>query len=524
MSSLHKPLKSRDGVAIQPVMLVILDGFGLAKASKWNAVTSARARTIKRFFSEYPWLRLDPSGEAVGLPRHQMGTSEVGHLNLGAGRVVDQALVRVDKAIKDGTFYSNKALVGAVEAAKKPGAALHLLGLCSDGGVHSSLEHLFALLELARRHEVKHLFLHALTDGRDTEARVAKTYLRAIQQRCTKLGVGEIATVGGRYYGMDRDSRWDREKKAYDALVSDVGPRFKTAVAAVDAAYARGEGDEFITPSIIETKDARTSKIIDGDSVIFFNFRQDRARQLSHGFTDEHFTAFAREKVNVRFTTMTSYEKTLKARVAFPPETVENGLAEWLSRNKVRQFHAAETEKYAHVTYFFNGGREQVFRGEERALVPSPRIATYDLKPEMSAAGVLSNAVNALRAGRYGFIVVNFANTDMVGHTGKLEAAVKAVETVDGCLSRLETEAAAHGYVLLVTADHGNVEEMHGVHATSHTLNDVPFFILDPLHRYAANKSVGKARLGDVATTVLAIMGLRAPKEMTGRVLVVKKE
>ncbi len=514
------PMESRKKPSeLQPVLLVILDGFGLRKKAKDNAIASAKAPTIAHLFQQ-PWTRLDPSGEAVGLPRHQMGTSEVGHLNIGAGRVVDQDLVRINKAIEDGSFYGNKALLAAVDAARRPGTALHLLGLCSDGGVHSQLTHLFALLELAHRRGVKHVFIHAITDGRDTEPKVAAKYLDLIAKECARVGAGEVATVMGRYYAMDRDNRWDREERAYRTLTTGEGQRFATPQDAVAAAYKRGEGDEFIAPSVITTKDARTGAIIDGDSVVFFNFRQDRARQLSHGFTDERFSKFARRRLKLAFTTFTSYDKALKVPVAFPPEEVAHPLAEWLSLHHVRQFHTAETEKYAHVTYFFNGGRERPFRGEERVLVPSPRIATYDLQPEMSAAGVTEQVLAAMRSGLYPFIVVNFANADMVGHTGKLGATITAVETLDGCLSQLETEAEFRKYVMLVTADHGNAEEMSGQYRTSHTLNNVPFIVVDPLGRYGIDRTITDGKLADVAPTVLKIMGLPAPSEMTGRVLV----
>ncbi len=511
------------GKEVQPVLLVILDGFGLRAPGKYNAITKAETPTITRFFKKYPWMRLDPAGTAVGLPKHQMGTSEVGHLNLGAGRVVDQDLVRINKAIKDKSFFNNTALGAAMGDAKPPGAALHLLGLCSDGGVHSHINHLYALLEMAKQEGLEHVFIHMITDGRDTAPRAAKKFVRAIERKCKALGIGEIATVSGRYFAMDRDNRWERERRAYDALVNDTGLRCKTALDAVDAAYKRKEGDEFITPSIIKTRDHRTSKIIDGDSVIFFNFRQDRARQLSHGFTDVHFDKFRRKRLRIRFTTFTSYDAKLDLPVAFPPEYVKHCLGEWLAKKRVKQFHTAETEKYAHVTYFFNGGRERKFRGEHRVLIPSPKIATYDLQPEMSGEAVCEQVLGAMRSGLYGFVVVNFANADMVGHTGDLKATVQAVEHLDVCLSKLETEAETRGYVMLVTADHGNAEEMHGRYKTSHTLNEVPFILIDSQKRCKLDRGKKAGKLGDVATTILHIMGLPLPKEMTGRVLVKRK-
>jgi 2,3-bisphosphoglycerate-independent phosphoglycerate mutase len=508
----------------RPAVLVIMDGFGLKEKAKDNAIANAKTPCLDRLFSTCSWVRLDPSGEAVGLPRHQMGTSEVGHLNIGAGRVVYQDLVRINNAIKDGSFFDNSALVAAVAEAKRPGSALHLLGLCSDGGVHSHLNHLFALMELAKREKIKHLFIHAITDGRDTPPRIAKTFMQKIEKKCKELELGEIATVSGRYYAMDRDGRWERERKAYDSLVNDVGPRFSSAAEAIDAGYSRDEGDEFIIPSIVETKDARTSRIINGDSVIFFNFRQDRARQLSHGFTDTHFAKFRRKRLHLRFTTMTSYDDSLHVIVAFPPENVQMGMAEWLSKHRVRQFHTAETEKYAHVTYFFNGGREQPFRDEHRAMVPSPKIATYDLQPEMSAPKVLEGVLDALRSGLYGFIVVNFANADMVGHTGKHDATVKAVEMIDKAVSAIETEVENQGAVMLVTADHGNAEEMSGKYQTSHTLNNVPLILVDPRDEFVLKPMKGVGKLCDIAPTLLTMMGLPLSPEMSGKILVKKKK
>lgn len=514
---------TRSNLELQPVILVILDGVGLRAAKKDNALEIADTPTLDRLLTTKPWLRLDPSGTAVGLPARQMGTSEVGHLNLGAGRVVDQDLVRINKAIKDGSFFTNSALGAAMGDAKEPGAALHLIGLCSDGGVHSHLNHLFALLEMAAKEGLEHVFIHVITDGRDTPPRIAARFIKMIERRCKKLGVGEIATVTGRFYAMDRDNRWERERRAYDALVHDEGLRYGSALEAVEAAHKRGEGDEFIQPSIITTKDHRTGRIINGDSVLFFNFRQDRVRQLTHGFTDEHFNKFARDRLRIRFTTMTSYDKALHLPVAFPLFTVKNGLAEWLSKRRVKQYHAAETEKYAHVTSFFNGGRERPFRGEDRVLVPSPHIATYDKQPAMSAEGVKDAVLGALRSGLYGFVIVNFANCDMVGHTGDLDATVEAVEVVDRCLSALETEAETRGWVMLVTSDHGNAEEMSGKHETSHTLNNVPFIVVDPHERFDVVTLKKPGLLADVAPTILDIMGLPTSSEMTGKSLVTRK-
>lgn len=506
----------------RPAILVILDGYGLKAKGKYNAITNATTPCLERLFKTASWIHLDPSGEAVGLPRHQMGTSEVGHLNIGAGRIVSQDLVRINNAIKDKSFFNNSALVAAVAEAKQPGSALHLLGLCSDGGVHSHINHLFALLEIAKRERIKHVFIHAITDGRDTPPRVAKKYLAQLERKCKRLGVGEIATVSGRYYAMDRDNRWEREKLAYDALVHDSGSRFLTPALAVDASYKCGEGDEFILPSIIETKDSRTSRIINGDSVLFFNFRHDRPRELCHGFTDVHFDKFQRERLRLRFTTMTSYDKRLNVAVAFPPEPVKLGLAEWLSKHRIKQFHTAETEKYAHVTYFFNGGREKPYRDEFRKMIQSPKIATYDLQPEMSARPVKGEVLKAIRSGLYGFIVVNFANADMVGHTGDYNATLKALEVIDECVSAIETEVENAGAVLLITADHGNAEEMSGQYQTSHTLNNVPLILVDPLQEFSLKKTSKAAYLCDIAPSLLTIMGLPLSPEMTGKVLVKK--
>ena len=446
-----------------------------------------------------------------------MGNSEVGHLNLGAGRMVPQDLLRIDLALRDGSFFANPALLAAMEAAKKPGAALHLMGLLSDGGVHSHERHLFGLLKMAADNGVGRVFVHAFTDGRDTPPRSALTYLDNLEAEMERHG-GRVATVSGRYWAMDRDSRWDRVAKAYAALVSSEGPRAATARAAVEAAYGRGENDEFITPAAVVAEGESFRGISDGDAVIFFNFRADRARQLTRALTETAFAEFPRASAPaVHFVCFTRYKKEFPLPVAFPPLVLTRILAQVWAEHGVRNLRLAETEKYAHVTYFFNGGVEKAFAGEERKLVPSWRGATYDLHPQMSADEIAGEAVSAIRGKAFGGLVVNFANADMVGHTGKLPETITAIETLDRCFARLEEACRETETVLLMTADHGNAEQMidpaTGQPHTAHTTNPVPLILLGD---DAAALRPG-ASLADVAPTILAIQGLPVPKEMTGR-------
>ena len=490
------------------VCLVILDGWGLAPPGPGNAVELADTPAFDRLWAAYPHTQLDASGRAVGLPDGQMGNSEVGHTNLGAGRVVRQDLVRIDDDVESGAFFENPVLVDACRKAR--GSALHLLGLVSDGGVHSHLRHLRALIELASREGVEHVHVHAFTDGRDTSPHGGAEYLD---------GLPGVATVVGRYYAMDRDRRWDRAKRAYDAIVHGVGARADDAVEAVTASYAAGVTDEFIEPVVIG--DPSAGRIRSGDAAIFFNFRPDRARELSWALTQADFTGFDRgpDPPLPDYVQMTEYADDITAPVAFPGEDLTDVLAQALAGHGVAQLHVAETEKYAHVTYFFDGGSETRCAGEEWELVDSPRdVPTYDKKPSMSAGEVADHVVNGLADDRYGFCLVNFANPDMVGHTGVIPAAVEAVETADRCLARVAEAVAARGGVCLVTADHGNAETMlhpDGSPHTAHTTNPVPLIATD---EGLALRSGG--RLADIAPTVLDLLGLPAPAAMNGTSLI----
>ena len=500
------------GCGMPTVVLVICDGWGIAPASPGNAITLARTQVFGRWLREYPHSRLEASGEAVGLPAGLMGNSEVGHLNLGAGRMVPQDLLRIDLALRDGSFFDNPALCAAAQHARNEHSTLHLLGLLSDGGVHSHQSHLWGLLELARRREVPRVRVHVFTDGRDTPPRSALKYLDQLEPRLRSAGA-EIATLSGRYFAMDRDGRWDRVARAYRAMVAGDGLSAESARQAVEMAYQRGENDEFIQPTVIR----KDGVLADGDAAIFFNFRADRARQITRALTEEGFDAFERGAApRLHFVCFTEYKKEFPLPVAFPTPRLEHILAQVWAEHGIRNLRIAETEKYAHVTYFFNGGVERAYPGEERILVPSWKGATYDLHPQMSAAAITAEAEKALASGAFGAFVINFANADMVGHTGKLAETVSAVETLDGCLGRLETAAASREAVLLMTADHGNAEQMidpaTGHAHTAHTTNPVPF-----VHCVRGGSLRESGTLADVAPTLLGIQGLPAPREMTGR-------
>jgi 2,3-bisphosphoglycerate-independent phosphoglycerate mutase len=504
------------GATYRPVVLVVMDGWGVAPPGPDNAVSLAETPVFDRLVADYPHGVLDASGPAVGLPPGQMGNSEVGHLNIGAGRVVYQDLTRISLAIEDGSFFENRALRQACAKAVGRGSRLHLMGLVSGGGVHSDMGHLEACLELARREKVRDVVVHAFLDGRDTPPRSAKGYLATIQAAMDRLGVGRYGVISGRYYAMDRDTRWDRVKLAYDALAYAEGFFATAAAAAVDAAYARGENDEFVRPTIVAPE--HDSTVRDGDVCIFFNFRPDRARELTRAFTEAGFSEFDRgaHPPGADFVTMTQYKKEFPLPVAFPPEHPEHVLSDVLAEHGLRQLHIAETEKYAHVTFFFNGGVERAAEGEERVLVPSPRdVPTYDHKPEMSAFGVTEELVARLESDVFDFVVVNYANADMVGHTGIIPAAVKAVETVDACLGRVVAAVTRLGGACLVTADHGNSDHMlepDGSPNTAHSTNVVPFVATVPGMRVREG-----GRLCDLAPTVLALLGVEQPVEMTGR-------
>ena len=501
------------------VALIILDGWGYSTAPEGNAILKAHTPNMDRFYREHPWALLDAAGEAVGLPPGQMGNSEVGHLDIGAGRIVYQELSRITQAIKTGLFFENPALREAMASAVRQGGSLHLMGLVSDGGVHSHLDHLVALVEMARREAVERVYIHAILDGRDTPPACARPYLERLIDLGDRLGCGRIATLCGRYYTMDRDRRWDRVEKAYRAYVFGEGLKAPGPLEALEQAYGRGETDEFVQPTVIHDSAGRPLTVIRSqDSVIFYNFRPDRARQISHALVDEHFTGFARGPAPPRpfFVSMTEYEKTLPVKVAFPPEYLEKTLGETYDRQGLEQLRVAETEKYAHVTFFLNGGREKPFPGEERMLIPSPKVATYDLQPEMSAPELASYLLGVFEEQRYPLVVVNFANADMVGHTGDFAAAVKAVEAVDFSLGLIAAAALPRGWRIVICGDHGNAEQMldeSGTPHSAHTTNPVPFILLGESGAVLRQRGI----LADIAPTVLELAGLPAPVEMTGR-------
>ncbi len=511
----------------RPVVLVILDGWGLGRPSDGNAITLADTPTFDRIWHDYPSTTLKTSGHDVGLSDGQMGNSEVGHLNLGAGFVVNQTLTRIDLAIEDGTFFENPALVHAITQAVERGSTLHLMGLLSDGGVHSHINHLKALLDMSARYDARNVAVHAFLDGRDTAPTGGAQYLSELRQFMSSIGVGRIASVIGRYYAMDRDKRWERTRHAVDLLVSAKGASTTDPVAAVHDHYAREITDEFMPPIVVTNdRSGAAPRISADDVVIFFNFRSDRGRQLTAALTGSPpaGSEILPPPINLHVATMTEYDPRLPAEVAFLPEPIEHPLARIISEAGLRQFHSAETEKYAHVTYFFNGGRELPFEGEDRALIPSPKVPTYDLQPEMSAPGVAKAVRDAITSGQYEFIVVNFANCDMVGHTGILLAAIRATEAVDLELGRILHATLEAGGIALVTADHGNAEELivPGTNQpmTAHTTNPVPFVLVSPeesRHRTTPLRRGG--RLADVAPTVLDLMGIDQPDVMTGRSL-----
>lgn len=502
--------------APRPVCLIILDGFGVAEAGLGNAISLANIPNYDSYLTDYPQTILGAAGVDVGLPVGQMGNSEVGHLNIGAGRIVYQDLTRIGKAIDDGSFFSNPVLIEAVDRAKEKGKALHLMGLLSDGGVHSHINHLYALLKLAKDRGLDKVFVHCFLDGRDTPPQSALAYIKELEAEIDKIGVGRIATISGRYYAMDRDNRWDRVKHAYDALVYGRGERAPTAEAAVVRSYDTGVNDEFVKPVVI---DSGLGRIEDGDSAVFFNFRADRARQLTAALTQSAFDGFNRGPMpKIFLVCLAEYDANFNLPVAFGPEPLKNILAEVLAKKGLKQLHIAETEKYAHVTFFFNGGVEEPYPGEDRILVPSPKVSTYDLQPEMSAPEVTDKVIAAVESGRYDFIVVNFANCDMVGHTGVLTAAIKAVETIDRSIGGIVKAVQSAGGAVLITADHGNAEKMtdaDGKPRTAHTTDPVPLIYISGQAAF-----IKPGRLADIAPTILTVIGIPVPPEMTGTSLI----
>jgi 2,3-bisphosphoglycerate-independent phosphoglycerate mutase len=503
----------------KPVGLIILDGWGIREMEHGNAVFQARTPHYDRWLRTVERSILDASGEAVGLPADQMGNSEVGHLNLGAGRIVYQDLTRIDKAIENGEFFQNVTLIEGLEQVQAHNGNLHLIGLLGRGGVHSHSRHLYAMLQLAKEHKVEPI-LHLITDGRDTPPRSAIHYLEELEQKLAEVGVGTIATISGRYYTMDRDKRWQRTEQGYRVIARRDGPKAASARQALELSYAQNETDEFITPTVVASGDGRELRVQPGDCLVFFNFRADRMRQIVTVFADPEFDGFERPFIEkLSLVTLTSYEDNLPVQVVFPDVEIEQPLAEIISRQGLSQFHAAETEKYAHVTYFFNGGIETPYAGEERLLAPSPQVATYDLQPEMSAHELTDGVIERIQAHDDAFILVNYANPDMVGHTGVLAAAVKACETADECAGRLVQVILDKGGVALVTADHGNAERMideeSGHPHTYHTTNPVSFLIIG--NGYFAPRPRGI--LADVAPTILELLGIEQPAIMDGRSL-----
>ncbi len=510
----------------KPTVLMILDGYGLNKKAEGNAVAIAKTPVMDKLMKEYPFVEGNASGMAVGLPDGQMGNSEVGHLNMGAGRIVYQELTRITKEIQDGTFFENPALLAAVNNCKANDSALHMFGLLSDGGVHSHNTHLYGLLELAKRNGLEKVYVHAFLDGRDTPPASGKEYAEQLEAEMAKIGVGKIASVAGRYYAMDRDNNYDRVKIAYDALTKGEGNKGTSGPAAIQASYDNDKTDEFVIPTVIEENGAPVATIKDKDSVIFFNFRPDRAREITRAFCDDDFKGFDRERLDTTFVCFSDYDPTIPNKeVAFHKISITNTFGEWLAANNMTQARIAETEKYAHVTFFFNGGVEEPNKGETRILVNSPKeVATYDLKPEMSAYEVCDKLVEAIKSCEYDVIIINFANPDMVGHTGVQEAAIKAVEAVDECVGKAVDALLSVDGTMFICADHGNAEQLvdyeTGEPFTAHTTNEVPFILVnyDPAYTLAEGGC-----LADIVPTLIDTMGMEQPKEMTGKSLLIKK-
>lgn len=508
----------------KPTVLMILDGYGINDKSYGNAIKEANTPNLDSYFEKYPYVNIKASGLDVGLPEGQMGNSEVGHLNIGAGRIVYQDFTRITKAVNDGDFFENTAFNQAMENAKKHNSALHLWGLLSDGGVHSHITHLYALLKLAKKQGLSKVYVHCFLDGRDVPPSSAIEYIKELEAKMKEIGIGKIATVSGRYYAMDRDKRWERVKLAYDAMILGEGEKAYCSVEAVEKSYAEDVLDEFVKPTIILEGDKPIATVSQNDSVIMFNFRPDRAREISRAFVDPAFDSFERAKgyLPIHYVCMTQYDATLpNVNLAYPPQSLANTFGEYISKNGLNQLRIAETEKYAHVTFFFNGGIEEENKGENRVLIPSPKVATYDMKPEMSAYEVTNKLIEELNKDIYDVIIVNYANPDMVGHTGVMEAAVKAVETVDECIAKVVDAVIEKDGQLIITADHGNSDEMldeEGNVITKHSTNPVPFILINAAKEY----ELAEGKLADIAPTLLQLMDLPKPEEMTGNSLLLE--
>ena len=507
----------------KPIMLMILDGFGINEKSDGNAVKQANTPNIDKLMKKYQTTKIYTSGLKVGLPDGQMGNSEVGHTNIGAGRIVYQELTRITKSIEDGDFFAIPEFIEAIENCKKYNSKLHILGLVSDGGVHSHIRHLYGLLEMAKRRDFENVYVHCFLDGRDTPPASAEGYITELEEKMKEKGIGKIASISGRYYAMDRDKRWDRVEKCYDALVKGEGNKSASATIAIENSYQKEVFDEFVEPTVICNGETPIATIGEHDSVIFFNFRPDRAREITRAIVDPKFDGFETKKMETYFVCFTSYDETMpNVKIAFKKEPLVNTFGEVVSKNGLKQLRIAETEKYAHVTFFFNGGEEKQYPGEDRILVPSPKVATYDLQPEMSAREVTEKVVEAINLNKYNVIILNYANPDMVGHTGSLPAAIKAVETIDECVGKVVEAMLAHDGTMLITADHGNCEQMidykTGDPHTAHTTNPVPLILV------TENKDlkIKEGKLADLAPTMLDILGIEKPEEMTGESILVK--
>ena len=502
----------------KPTVLMILDGYGLRDKTEGNAVALANTPVMDKLMAEYPFVKGNASGLSVGLPDGQMGNSEVGHMNMGAGRIIYQELTKITKSIEDGDFFENKALLAACENVKKNDSALHLMGLVSDGGVHSHITHIYGILELAKRQGIKKVYVHCFLDGRDTPPASGKEYVEQLEAKMKEIGVGEVASVSGRYYAMDRDNRWDRVQKAYNAIALGEGEHAATAHEAMEQSYANGVTDEFVVPVIV----TEGATVQDDDAIIFANFRPDRAREITRAFVDPEFTGFERVQPKIHYVCMTQYDATIPGvEIAFKPQSLKNTFGEYISDLGMTQLRIAETEKYAHVTFFFNGGVEKEYPGEDRALIPSPKVATYDLQPEMSEPAVTEECVKRILSGKYDIVILNFANCDMVGHTGVFEAAVKAIEATDDGVGKVVDAILKMGGQCLITADHGNVDQMldaDGVTPfTAHSTNPVPLVMVGHEGKLAEG-----GVLADLAPTMLDMMGIPQPAEMTGHSLLVK--